>query len=76
MIRVSEFFVAPFASWRRALFLGAAICFLLPMILWLKLTGLILLLAAWAPTAIESRRAAPESAAPESRYNTGSPSRE
>ena len=34
-----EFFVGPVALWRRALFLGAAVCFLLPMILWLKLIG-------------------------------------
>ena len=51
-----EFFVGPVSLWRRALFLGAAVCFLLPMILWLKLIGLILLLAAWAPTMIEWRR--------------------
>ena len=51
-----EFFAGPVSMWRRALFLGAAVCFLLPMILWLKLIGLILLLAAWSPTIIEWRR--------------------
>ena len=55
-----EFFVGPVALWRRALFLGAAVCFLLPMIVWLKLVALVLLLAAWAPTVIEMRRAAAE----------------
>ncbi len=57
-----EFFVGPVALWRRLLFLGAAVCFLLPMILWLKLFGLVLLLVAWAPTVIELRRAAAEPA--------------
>ncbi len=51
-----EFFAGPVSMWRRALFLAAAVCFLLPMILWLKLIGLILLLAAWSPTIIEWRR--------------------
>ncbi len=51
-----EFFVGPVAPWRRVLFLGAAACFLLPMILWLKLLGLALLLTAWAPTVIELRQ--------------------
>jgi len=66
-----EFFAGPVAPWRRALFLGAAVCFLLPMILWLKLLGLVLLLAAWAPTAIELRRVAAET-----RNSAGTPSAE
>ena len=56
-----EFFAGPVAPWRRLLFLGAAVCFLLPMILWLKLIGLFVLLAAWAPTMIELRRAGAKS---------------
>ena len=43
--------------WRRLLFLAAAVCFLLPMIAWLKLLALVLLLAAWAPSLIAARRA-------------------
>ena len=54
-IQGTEFFLGAVPLWRRLLFLGAAICFLLPMILWLKLLGLVLLLAAWAPTAIALR---------------------
>ena len=57
-----EFFLGPVALWRRLLFLGAAVCFLLPMIVWLKLLGLVLLLAAWAPTVIELRRAVADKA--------------
>ena len=53
-----EFFVGPVAPWRRLLFLGAAVGFLLPMVLWVKLLGLVLLLAAWAPSVIELRRGA------------------
>jgi TRAP-type uncharacterized transport system fused permease subunit len=53
-----EFFVGPVTLWRRVLFLGAAVCFLLPMVLWLKLVALVLLLAAWTPTMIDLRRAA------------------
>ncbi len=63
-----EFFVGPVALWRRLLFLGAAVCFLLPMILWLKLLGLILLLGAWGPSMIVSRRAAAET-----RNSSGTP---
>jgi hypothetical protein len=63
-----EFFVGPVALWRRLLFLGAAICFLLPMILWLKLLGLVLLLGAWGPSMIVSRRAAAET-----RNSSGTP---
>jgi TRAP transporter 4TM/12TM fusion protein len=56
-----EFFVGPITLWRRLMFFGAAACFLLPMVLWLKLVGLVLLLAAWAPTMNQLRRAAAES---------------
>ncbi|MDH5748372.1 MAG: TRAP transporter fused permease subunit [Rhodospirillales bacterium] len=51
-----EFFVGPVSLARRALFLAAAVCFLLPMIVWLKGVGLLLLLAAWGPTLKERRR--------------------
>ncbi len=66
-----EFFVGSVAPWRRLLFLAAAACFLLPMILWLKVLGLVLLVAAWGPTMFELRRAAAAS-----KNNTGSPTRE
>ncbi len=59
------------AHTRRVLFLGAAICFLLPMILWLKLLGLALLLVAWGPTLIELRRTAAET-----KNSAGTPSAE
>ena len=47
-----EFFAGAITSMRRLLFLAAAVCFLLPMIFWLKIAGAILLVAAWVPTLI------------------------
>lgn len=49
-IQGAEFVAGVVSHWRRALFYAAAACFLLPMILWLKLLGLALLAVAWAPT--------------------------
>jgi TRAP transporter 4TM/12TM fusion protein len=49
-IQGAEFVAGVVSPWRRALFFAAAACFLLPMIAWLKLLGVILLLIAWAPT--------------------------
>jgi TRAP transporter 4TM/12TM fusion protein len=49
-IQGAEFVAGIVSPWRRALFFAAAACFLLPMIAWLKLLGVILLLIAWAPT--------------------------
>ncbi|HSM19975.1 MAG TPA: TRAP transporter fused permease subunit, partial [Hyphomicrobiales bacterium] len=49
-IQGAEFVAGVVSPWRRALFYGAAACFLLPMIAWVKLLGGVLLLAAWAPT--------------------------
>jgi TRAP transporter 4TM/12TM fusion protein len=60
-IQRTEFFGGAISQPRRALFLGAAACFLLPMIVWLKLIGLALLVAGWAPTFV--RRWAAEGAA-------------
>jgi TRAP transporter 4TM/12TM fusion protein len=45
-----EFIAGAIPPWRRALFLGAAACFLLPMVLWVKVLGVALLLVAWGPT--------------------------
>jgi len=51
-----EFFAGAITPTRRFLFLAAAVCFLLPMLLWLKIVGAILLVAAWVPTLIYLRK--------------------
>ena len=51
-----EFFAGAITPVRRLLFLAAAVCFLLPMIFWLKIAGAILLVAAWVPTLIYLRK--------------------
>jgi len=56
-IQRTEFVGGAVSQPRRVLFLGAAACFLLPMVLWLKLLGLALLAAAWAPTFLRRRAA-------------------
>ncbi len=55
-IQGTEFFAGAVTLWRRFAFLAAAVCFLLPMIAWLKLAGIALLVLAWAPTYFAWRR--------------------
>lgn len=50
------FFSGRVTHWRRVLFYGAAACFLLPMVFWIKALGAVLLLLAWAPTYVAARR--------------------
>ncbi len=42
--------------WRKAVFLAAAVCFLLPLIWWLKVAGVVLLAAAWGLRALAPGR--------------------
>ncbi len=48
-IQGTDFVTGPVDMWRRGLFLLAAICFLLPLILWLKVLGFVLLAIGWGP---------------------------
>lgn len=45
-----EFFAGRISRLQRALFLAAAVCFLLPMIAWLKVVAAVCVAVAWGPT--------------------------
>jgi len=57
-IQQCEFLGTTISTWRRAVFLLAAACFLAPLIYWLKLVGIGLMLLAWGPSLISLRRSA------------------
>ncbi len=46
-IQGTDFFPVKVTHARRGLFLAAAVCFLFPMIVWLKIAGAVLLALAW-----------------------------
>ena len=56
-IQNTEFLAGGITRAQRMLFLGAAVCLLLPMNPWLKLAGAVLLVAAWAPSLRTFRKA-------------------
>ena len=56
-IQGADYLAGTVGPWRRLVFLAAAVCFLLPMIWWLKLAGVALLAAAWGLRALAPGRA-------------------
>jgi TRAP-type uncharacterized transport system fused permease subunit len=50
-IQGTDFFPLKVTHARRGLFSAAAVCFLFPMIVWLKITGAVLLALAWGRAA-------------------------
>ncbi|TDI61383.1 MAG: hypothetical protein E2O94_00180 [Alphaproteobacteria bacterium] len=48
-IQGTDFFPVKVTHARRGLFSAAAVCFLFPMIVWLKIAGAVLLALAWGP---------------------------
>ncbi|MEE8223090.1 MAG: TRAP transporter fused permease subunit, partial [Alphaproteobacteria bacterium] len=56
-IQGADYLAGTVGPWRRAVFLAAAVCFLLPMIWWLKVAGVVLLAAAWGLRAAAPGRA-------------------
>ena len=51
-IQGADYLAGTVERWRRTVFLAAAICFLLPMIWWLKVAGAALFAAAWGLRAV------------------------
>ncbi len=56
-IQGADYLAGTVGPWRRVVFLAAAVCFLLPMIWWLKVAGVVLLAAAWGLRAAAPGRA-------------------
>jgi TRAP transporter 4TM/12TM fusion protein len=56
-IQGADYLTGTVGPWRRALFLAAAVCFLLPLIWWLKVAGVILFAAGWGLRALTPGRA-------------------
>ena len=56
-IQGADYLAGTVGPWRRVVFLAAAVCFILPMIWWLKVAGVILFAAAWGSRALEPGRA-------------------
>ncbi len=51
-IQGADYLAGTVEPWRKAVFLAAAVCFLLPMIWWLKVAGVALFAAAWGLKAL------------------------
>lgn len=51
-IQGSDYLAGTVEPWRKTVFLAAAVCFLLPMIWWLKVAGVALFAAAWGLRAL------------------------
>ncbi len=49
-----DFLAGSIPLWRRLMFLGAAVCFLLPMVLLTKLIGAVILLIVWGPSILST----------------------
>ncbi len=54
-IQGTDFFPVKVTPARRGLFLAAAVCFLFPMIVWLKIAGAVLLALAWGAVPLDLR---------------------
>ena len=51
----TEFVRGRISTWRRAMFLLAALCLLFPLLPWIEFAGLALVIAAWAPSFMAAR---------------------
>ena len=56
-IQRTDFLAGPVSQAQRVLFLAAAVCLLAPMLLWLKLLGVVLLAVAWGARLVRRRSA-------------------
>lgn len=54
-----EYMSGQISQMRRVVFLAASICFLMPLILWVKILGVILLAAAWGPLLFKPNATSP-----------------